>query len=87
MFSVGGTAGTGETQLNAGVSIRLGKRSPESRSRVAMGREIAELNARLQDMENKYNNLLQILDSTYAIDPSKTAEFPDVPQTLGLPMY
>ena len=77
MFSVGGTVGTGETQLNAGVSIRLGKRSPESRSRVAMGREIAELNARLQDMENKYNNLLQIL-TPHAIDPSKTAEFPDV---------
>ena len=79
MFSVGGTVGTGETQLNAGVSLRLGKRSPESRSRVAMGREIAELNARLQDMENKYNNLLQILNP-HAIDPSKTAEFPDVPQ-------
>ena len=79
MFSVGGTVGTGETQLNAGVSLRLGKRSPESRSRVAMGREIAELNARLQDMENKYNNLLQIL-TPHAIDPSKTAEFPDVPQ-------
>ena len=79
MFSVGGTVGTGETQLNAGVSIRLGKRSPESRSRVAMGREIAELNARLQEMENKYNNLLQILNPL-AIDPSKTAEFPDVPQ-------
>ena len=79
MFSVGGTVGTGESQLNAGVSIRLGKRSPESRSRVAMGREIAELNARLQDMENKYNNLLQILNPL-AIDPSKTAEFPDVPQ-------
>ena len=79
MFSVGGTVGTGETQLNAGVSLRLGKRSPESRSRVAMGREIAELNARLQDMENKYNNLLQIM-TPLAIDPSKTAEFPDVPQ-------
>ena len=79
MFSVGGTVGTGETQLNAGVSLRLGKRSPESRSRVAMGREIAELNARLQDMENKYDNLLQIL-TPHAIDPSKTAEFPDVPR-------
>ena len=79
MFSVGGTVGTGETQLNAGVSLRLGKRSPESRSRVAMGREIAELNARLQDMENKYNNLLQNLNPL-AIDPSKTAEFPDVPR-------
>ena len=79
MFSVGGTVGTGESQLNAGISIRLGKRSPESRSRVAMGREIAELNARLQDMENKYNNLLQIL-TPHAIDPSKTAEFPDVPR-------
>ena len=79
MFSVGGTVVTGESQLNAGVSIRLGKRSPESRSRVAMGREIAELNARLQDMENKYNNLLQIL-TPHAIDPSKTAEFPDVPR-------
>jgi len=44
-----------------------------------MGREIAELNARLQDMENKYNNLLQIL-TPHAIDPSKTAEFPDVPR-------
>ncbi|MDU5735111.1 MAG: S-layer homology domain-containing protein [Veillonella sp.] len=42
-------------------------------------REIAELNARLQDMENKYNNLLQIL-TPHAIDPSKTAEFPDVPR-------
>lgn len=79
MFSVGGTVGTGETQLNTGVSIRLGKRSPESRSRIAMGREIAELNARLQDMENRYNNLLQILNPL-AIDPSKTAEFPDVPR-------
>lgn len=79
MFSVGSTVGNGNPQLNAGVSIRLGKRAPESRSRVAMGREIAELNARLQDVENKYNNLLQLLNP-HAIDPSKTAEFPDVPR-------
>ena len=79
MISVGSTVGNGNPQLNAGVSIRLGKRASESRSRVAMGREIAELNARLQDMENKYNNLLQILNP-HAIDPSKTAEFPDVPR-------
>ena len=79
MISVGSTVGNGNPQLNAGVSIRLGKRASESRSRVAMGREIAELNARLQDMENKYNNLLQIL-TPHAIDPSKTAEFPDVPR-------
>ena len=79
MISVGSTVGNGNPQLNAGVSIRLGKRAPESRYRVAMGREIAELNARLQDMENKYNNLLQILNP-HAIDPSKTAEFPDVPR-------
>ena len=79
MISVGSANGNGNPQLNAGVSIRLGKRAPESRSRVAMGREIAELNARLQDMENKYNNLLQILNP-HAIDPSKTAEFPDVPR-------
>ena len=79
MISVGSTVGNGNPQLNAGVSIRLGKRAPESRSRVAMGREIAELNALLQDMENKYNNLLQILNP-HAIDPSKTAEFPDVPR-------
>ncbi len=79
MFSIGSTVGNGNTQLNAGVSIRLGKRAPESRSRVAMGREIAELNARLQDIENKYNNLLQVLNP-HAIDPSKTAEFPDVPR-------
>ena len=79
MISVGSTVGNGNPQLNAGVSIRLGKRAPESRSRVAMGREIAELNARLQDMENKYNNLLQVLNP-HAIDPSKTAEFPDVPR-------
>ena len=79
MFSIGSTVGNGNPQLNAGVSIRLGKRAPESRSRVAMGREIAELNARLQDIENKYNNLLQVLNP-HAIDPSKTAEFPDVPR-------
>ena len=79
MFSIGSTVGNGNPQLNAGVSIRLGKRAPESRSRVAMGREIAELNARLQDVENKYNNLLQ-LSNPHAIDPSKTAEFPDVPR-------
>lgn len=34
-------------------------------------------------MENKYNNLLQILNPL-AIDPSKTAEFPDVPQNHWL---
>ena len=79
MFSIGSTVGNGNPQLNAGVSIRLGKRAPESRSRVAMGREIAELNARLQDIENKYNNLLQVLNP-HAIDPNKTAEFPDVPR-------
>ena len=79
MFSIGSTVGNGNPQLNAGVSIRLGKRAPESRSRVAMGREFAELNARLQDVENKYNNLLQLLNP-HAIDPSKTAEFPDVPR-------
>ena len=79
MFSIGSTVGNGNPQLNAGVSIRLGKRAPESRSRVAMGREIAELNARLQDIENKYNNLLQVLNP-HTIDPSKTAEFPDVPR-------
>lgn len=79
MFSIGSTVGNGNPQLNAGVSIRLGKRAPESRSRVAMGREIAELNARLQDIENKYNNLLQVLNP-HVIDPSKTAEFPDVPR-------
>ena len=79
MFSIGSTIGNANPQLNAGVSIRLGKRAPESRSRVAMGREIAELNARLQDIENKYNNLLQVLNP-HAIDPSKTAEFPDVPR-------
>ncbi len=79
MFSIGSTVGNGNPQLNAGVSIRLGKRAPESRSRVAMGREIAELNARLQDIENKYNNLLEVLNP-HAIDPSKTAEFPDVPR-------
>lgn len=79
MFSIGSTVGNGNPQLNAGVSIRLGKRAPESRSRVAMGREIAELNARLQDIENKYNNLLQVLNP-HAIDPSKTAEFQDVPR-------
>ena len=79
MFSIGSTVGNGNPQLNAGVSIRLGKRAPESRSRVAMGREIAELNARLQDIENKYNNLLQVLNP-HALDPSKTAEFPDVPR-------
>ena len=79
MFSIGSTVGNGNPQLNAGVSIRLGKRAPESRSRVAMGREIAELNARIQDIENKYNNLLQVLNP-HAIDPSKTAEFPDVPR-------
>ena len=57
MFSVGGTVGTGEslnwTLAYPFVLVNV----PESRSRVAMGREIAELNARLQDMENKYNNL------------------------------
>ncbi|ETS92680.1 MULTISPECIES: S-layer homology domain-containing protein [Veillonella] len=79
MISIGSTVGSGNPQLNAGISLRLGKRAPESRSRVAMGREIAELNARLQDMENRYNNLLQILNP-HAIDPSKTAEFPDVPK-------
>ena len=79
MFSIGSTVGNGNPQIKCRRIYSSWKRAPESRSRVAMGREIAELNARLQDIENKYNNLLQVLNP-HAIDPSKTAEFPDVPR-------
>lgn len=78
MVSIATTVGGGEDMINAGVSFKLGQKKTVSNSRVAMAREIAELNNRLKDMEDKYNNLVNMI-TPGSMDLNKAADFPDVP--------
>lgn len=74
MFSVSGSMGNGENMINAGISLKLGQKNGVSTTRVAMAREIASLNNRLQTMEDNYNKLLSLFNL------ENKENFPDVPE-------
>ena len=81
MISVGGSIGGGENMINAGLSVKLGQGNHVSTSRVAMAKEIIdlrddnkELRKQVEDMNNKLNSILGILDM------SKKKDFPDTPE-------
>ena len=81
MFSVGGSFGGGENMVNAGVSVKLGQGNHVSTSKVAMAKEIVDLKAdnkelrkQIEDMNDRLNAVLGLLDT------SKTKDFPDVPE-------
>lgn len=81
MVSVGGSIGGGENMVNVGLSMKLGQGNHVSTSRVAMAKEIIdlrddnkELRKQVEDMSNKLNSILGILDM------GKKKDFPDVPE-------
>lgn len=79
-FSMGGTYGNGENMLNAGLSFKLGKGITNA-SKVSMAKEIIELRAQNNDLQDQIDELRTALNGILGIvDPNKKAYFPDVPE-------
>ena len=76
MFSVGGSFGSGENMVNAGVSIKLGQGNHVSTSRVAMAKEMKAMRQHMAEQDA----LIAKLQSMHgiAVDPAKSTLFPDV---------
>lgn len=84
MFSVGGSFGSGENMVNAGVSFKVGQGNHVSTSRVAMAKEIKDLRqdvANLNAIVNRQSALIDKLTGTHAGTVPDTGNdlFPDVP--------
>ena len=77
MFSVGGSFGTGENMVNAGVSFKIGQGNHVSTSRVAMAKEIETLRHNVAQLTALVN---QLVGSEDQISNSMTTPFPDVPE-------
>ena len=77
MFSVGGSFGTGENMVNAGVSFKIGQGNHVSTSRVAMAKEIETLRHNVAQLTELVNQLVGAKDQ---ISNSMTTPFPDVPE-------
>lgn len=76
LFSIGGTIGNGEEMVNAGVSIRFGQHSHQSRSKKAMAKEIIELRAEMAELKAMVNGI-----TGQEFDIYKSEIFPDTPET------
>ena len=76
MFSVGGSFGGGENMINAGVSLKIGRGNHVSNSRVAMAKEIRDLQQALAEQAAEIAQLKGM--HHLAIDPNKSLLFPDV---------
>ena len=77
MFSVGGSFGTGENMVNAGVSFKIGQGNHVSTSRVAMAKEIETLRHNVAQLTELVNRLVGSQDQ---IQNAMTTPFPDVPE-------
>lgn len=75
LFSIGGTIGNGEEMVNAGVSIRFGQHSHQSRSKKAMAKEIIELRAEMAELKAMVNGI-----TGQGFDIYKSEIFPDTPE-------
>lgn len=82
MFSIGGTVGSDEDMLNAGISIKLGQGNHVSTSRVAMAKEIKELRAIVEKQNGQIQKLAALVMGHDAVRLSANVhmEFPDVPK-------
>lgn len=76
LFSIGGTIGNGEEMVNAGVSIRFGQHSHQSRSQKSMAKEIIELRAEMAELKAMVNGI-----TGQGFDIYKSEIFPDTPET------
>ena len=79
MFSVGGSFGGGENMVNAGVSVKLGQGNHVSTSRVAMAKDMLDMQQRMAEMEAQMAKLQGFIGALTGAD-AQAAMFPDVPE-------
>lgn len=75
LFSLGATAGNGENMVNAGLTLRFGQNSNQSRSKKAMAKEIIDLRTELVELKAIVHGL-----TGQGLDIEKTKVFPDTPE-------
>ena len=63
MLSVATSLGNGQNMVNAGVSFKLGDRDTEVYTRKGAQAEIKRLEAKLEEMDQKYNQLLALVQA------------------------
>ena len=79
MFSVGGSFGGGENMVNAGVSVKLGQGNNVSTSRVAMAKDMLDMQKRMAEMEAQMAKMQGFIGALTGMD-AQAAMFPDVPE-------
>lgn len=79
MISVGGSFGSGENMVNAGVSVKLGQGNHVSTSKVAMAKDMLAMQKRMAEMEAQMAKMQGFIGALTGVD-TQTAMFPDVPE-------
>ncbi len=79
MFSVGGSFGGGENMVNAGVSVKLGQGNNVSTSKVAMAKDMLDMQKRMAEMEAQMARMQGFIGALTGAD-AQAAMFPDVPE-------
>ena len=79
MFSVGGSFGGGENMVNAGVSVKLGQGNNVSTSKVAMAKDMLDMQRRMAEMEAQMARMQGFIGALTGAD-AQAAMFPDVPE-------
>lgn len=81
MFSVGGSFGGGENMVNAGLSLKLGQGNHVSRARVAVAKDVSELNAKVARLEEQNRQLMDTVSKLVGVSGEHlNVNFPDVPK-------
>lgn len=76
MISVGGTFGNGDRAVNAGVSVKIGQGNHVSNTRVAMAKDIIDMQKRMAEMEAQMSRMQSFIGE---LTGNATVEmFPDV---------
>lgn len=79
LLSLGATFGTGDNMINAGATFRVGKSYKQvTNSNVAVAKEVQDLNKKLEELTQKYDNLVKSLNHSNGTDYD--VMFPDVPK-------
>ena len=79
MFSVGGSFGGGENMVNAGVSVKLGQGNNVTTSRVAMAKDMLDMQRRMAEIEAQMARMQGFIGALTGMD-AQAAVFPDVPE-------
>lgn len=79
LLSLGATFGTGDNMINAGATFRVGKSYKQvTNSNVAVAKEVQDLNKKLEELTQKYDNLVKSLNHSNGTDYD--VMFQDVPK-------